>query len=199
MKKTLTLFAAMCLISMQSAIAQCATGEVALTMIITVDPWGEENYWELVPNGNDCGNGTLYSGANNSVGCAGTPPSVDNGYPDNSVQNVGPYCLTIGDSIDLIFIDSYGDGGPSFELYEDGSYSHYYVGGGSGNTWTFEVGNSGLPANDSPCGALEVLVDGPEVSITNTTAIAQNAEPRPAAGGCGTPGFWCENAVTNSV
>lgn len=199
MKKTFTLLAFLTVLFTSTSWSQCAPGEVALTMIITVDPWGEENYWELVPFGNGCGNGTLYSGANNSVGCAGTPPTVDNGYPDNSVQNVGPYCLTSGDSIDLIFIDSYGDGGPQFELYEDGSFAHYYVGGGSGNTWTFEVGNSGLPANDSPCGALEITVDGPEVLIDNTTAIAQSSEPRPSAGGCGTPGFWCENAVTNSV
>jgi hypothetical protein len=179
--------------------AQCGQDSTLITMLVTVDPWGEENYWELVPAGNGCGNGTLYYGANELVGCAGTAPEVDGGYPDNAVFEVPSFCLPNGQLFDLIFIDSYGDGGPIFELYENGSFAHAYVGGGSGNTWTFEVANSGLPAYDSPCGALELTANADGVLLDNTTCVAQSAEPRPAGGNCGLPGAWCEGNITNTA
>ncbi len=172
--------------------AQCQIGEIALTMQIAVDAWGQETYWELVPTTNGCGNGTIEWGSNDLVGCAGLDPANgDDGYPDNTMVNEGPFCLTEGVVYDLIFVDSYGDGGLVFELYEDGSFAHTFVGGGDGNTWTFEAGNSGLPDNDSPCGAYEVIPDGAPVAMDNTTAVAQSIEPHPGSGGCGTPGFWC--------
>jgi hypothetical protein len=168
-------------------------------MFITVDPWGEENYWELVPTGNGCGNGTLHFGANPLVGCAGTAPEVDGGYPDNSIFEVPPFCLPNGQVLDLIFVDSYGDGGPIFELYENGSFAHAYFGAGAGNTWTFEVGNSGLPIYDSPCGAPEIIPNGDGVALDNTACVAQTSEPRPAGGNCGLPGAWCEGNITNTA
>jgi hypothetical protein len=179
--------------------AQCGSDSTLITMLVTVDPWGEENYWELVPTGNGCGNGTLYFGANELVGCAGTAPEVDGGYPDNAVFEVPSFCLPNGQSFDLIFVDSYGDGGPIFELYENGSFAHAYFGGGSGNTWTFEVANSGLPAYDSPCGALELVANDAGVLLDNVACVAQSAEPRPAGGNCGLPGAWCEGNITNTA
>lgn len=179
--------------------AQCGPDSTLITMLVTVDPWGEENYWELVPSGNSCGDGTLYFGANELVGCAGTAPEVDGGYPDNAVFEVPSFCLPNGQLFDLIFIDSYGDGGPIFELYENGSFAHAYVGGGSGNTWTFEVANSGLPAYDSPCGALELTANAEGVLLDNSTCVAQAMEPRPAGGNCGLPGAWCEGNITNTA
>ncbi|MBX7051259.1 MAG: T9SS type A sorting domain-containing protein [Flavobacteriales bacterium] len=182
--------------------AQCNTGEIAVTMQITVDAWGQETYWEIVPSGNGCGNGTIASGSNFNVGCAGVDPADGNdGYPDNTLVSEGPFCLTEGVMYDLVFVDSYGDGGLTFELYEDGSYAHGYQGTGSGNIWTFEAGNSGLPDNDSPCGAYEIIPNGPAVAMDNTEAIAQFIEPHPNGGGCGTPGFWCQSdfAITKTV
>ena len=179
--------------------AQCGPDSTLITMFVTVDPWGEENYWELVPSGNGCGNGTLYFGANELVGCAGTAPEVDGGYPDNAVFEVPSFCLPTGDLFDLVFVDSYGDGGPIFELYENGSFAHAYFGGGSGNTWTFEVGNSGLADYDSPCGALELTANGPGILMNNTACVAQSAEPRPAGVNCGLPGAWCEGNITNTA
>jgi hypothetical protein len=54
------------------SLSQCGPDSTLITMFITVDPWGEENYWELVPTGNACGDGTLLFGANELVGCVGT-------------------------------------------------------------------------------------------------------------------------------
>jgi hypothetical protein len=178
---------------------QCGTDSTSISMILTVDPWGEENYWELVPTGNGCGNGTLYFGANELVGCSGTAPEVDGGYPDNSVVIVPSFCLPTGQSFDLIFVDSYGDGGLVFELYENGSFAHSYVGSGTGNTWTFEVGNTGLPIYDSPCGAPEILPNGEGALLDNTACVSQSSEPRPAGGNCGLFGVWCEGNITNTA
>jgi hypothetical protein len=182
-----------------SSFCQCGPDSTLINLFIAVDPWGEENYWELVPAGDSCGYGTLLSGANEMVGCAGTPPEVDGGYPDNTVVEVPSFCLPTGQSFDLIFVDSYGDGGPVFEFYENGAFAHTYTGSGYGNTWTFEVGNSGLPSYDSPCGALEIVVDGLPVLIDNTTCVAQNAEPRPPGIYCGLPGAWCEGNITKTA
>jgi hypothetical protein len=180
--------------------AQCEPGQVALTITIDVDAWGQETYWEIVPAGNTCGDGTVAFGSNANVGCAGIDPANgEDGYPDNTVVDEGPFCLAEGQDYSLIFVDSYGDGGLSFELYEDGSFSHFYVGAGEGNTWTFNAGNNGLPENDSPCGAFEVLTDGTELEISNIGAIFQATEPLPAGGNCGLMGFWCEANLTNTV
>ncbi len=183
----------------ENSVAQCGSDSTLISMFVTVDPWGEENYWEIVPSGNGCGNGTLYWGANEQVGCAGTAPAVDGGYPDNSIFEVPSFCLPTGQTFDLIFVDSYGDGGPIFELYENGSFAHTYAGGGTGNIWTFEVGNSGLPAYDSPCGALEIIPNGEGVLLDNSSCVAQASEPRPAGGNCGLFGVWCEGNATNTA
>jgi hypothetical protein len=185
--------------SSSTLFSQCELGEIALTMNIAVDAWGQETYWELVPSGNNCGDGTIAFGSNSGVGCAGTDPTDDGGYVDNTIVSEGPFCLVEGQFYDLIFVDSYGDGGLVFELFEDNSFSHTYIGGGDGNTWTFEAGNSGLPANDSPCGATEIFPDGEALLISNEGAVTQLSEPHPAAGGCGTLGFWCEGNITNTV
>lgn len=183
------------------AYSQCGVGEIELTMNIAVDGWGQETYWELVPEGNGCGNGTIAFGSNTLVGCTGTPPANGNdGYPDNTIVSEGPFCLPTDMSFDLIYVDSYGDGGLSFDVYENGNFSHAYVGSGYGNTWTFIAGNSGLPVNDSPCGATDIVPNGGAVAMTNNTAIAQTGEPQPPAGSCGIYGFWCgDGNVANTV
>lgn len=182
------------------ATAQCEAGEVALTMTIGVDAWGQETYWEIVPTGNACGDGTVAFGGNINVGCAGTDPAnAAEGYPDNTQVSEGPFCLTVGQDYSLIYVDSYGDGGLNFQVFEDGSYAHYYVGSGSGNTWTFNAGNSGLPDNDSPCGAPQVQTDGTELELSNVGAIFQPGEPSPGGGNCGVMGFWCENNLAGTA
>lgn len=176
---------------------QCGPDSTLISIIITTDNWGYENYWEIVPTDSGCGNGTLISGGNFGVGCQGTESG--GGYPSNSIIEVPDFCLATGQLLDLIFVDSWGDGGPVFELYENGSFSHQFVGGGFGNTWPFEVGNSGLPVYDSPCGALQIIPDGDGVLLDNTFCVAQITEPRPEGGNCGLPGVWCEGNVTNSA
>ena len=180
--------------------SQCQPGEVEVTMTMHTDPWGYENYWQLNPAGSGCGNNIIAEGANLNVGCAGTEAgNSPGGYDNNSTYYEGPFCLAEGEYFDLIFIDSYGDGGLAIEVFENGILTHVYYGGGTGNTWTFQAGVSNNPIYDQPCGALEVIADGGAIELTNTNAMAGYGEIAPANGGCGIPGLWCENGISNTV
>ncbi|MFN0031836.1 MAG: T9SS type A sorting domain-containing protein [Flavobacteriales bacterium] len=182
------------------AIAQCEAGEVALTMNIAVDPWPWETYWQIVPSGNDCGDGIVAEGSNPAVGCENTATG-DSEYPANTVQTVGPYCLTDGETYDLIFNDSWGDGGLGFELMENGITSHIYWAAGFDTQWTFTVGDVNVGENDSPCSALEVVPNGAVVALNNELALAGFLEPHPTGGNCAALGFWCasDGDATNTV
>jgi hypothetical protein len=197
MKKTVLAF---CLVAcFQNVYSQCIDGEAAVTLNIVTDPWPYETYWEIVPAGSGCGNNPIISGSNQAVGCSGADGGEDTSYPANTLMNEGPICLTIGEAYDLIFVDSYGDGGLNFQVNEDGNQAFNFYGSGSGNIWTFIVGSSDLPPSDSPCGAIEVVPNGGVVELNNTTAVASFIEPAPLAGGCGASGYWCEGGISNTV
>ena len=51
--------------------SQCLAGEVKVTIVITTDGFASDGYWELVPATNACGVGTIATGGNTNVGCAG--------------------------------------------------------------------------------------------------------------------------------
>lgn len=199
MKRILNLM--FCLFAVQIASAQCDLGEVEVTFNVYVDPWGEETYWEFVPSGNGCGNGTIDFGSNaEEVGCLNEIGVTGNyGYPDNTMIEEGPWCLTEGQSYDLHFVDSYGDGGLVFEVFYNGALAEVFYGSGSGNVWTFEAGVSNLPDYDQPCGATQVQVDGTPTVLNNSDAIASFGEIHPPAAGCGLYGAWCEGGVSNSI
>lgn len=179
--------------------AQCGPGQVSFSMIIHTDAWPYETYWQLVPEGVGCGNQVIAEGSNLNVGCASTASNNSpEGYAGDAVVNFGPICIDSG-SYDLIFIDTYGDGGLTFELYEDGVLMHAFSGAGFGNTLTFSTGVSLIPAYDSPCQALPILVDGPTVTVNNANAMASTGEPAPNGNDCGAFGSWCETGISNSV
>jgi hypothetical protein len=191
-KKLLLLFTLVCISSF--AFAQCAEGEITLELYLYTDNWGEENYWELLPGTNSCGDQSIDSGANLNVGCQGAAPDDGaDGYADNALTIEGPYCLVAGETYSIVFVDSYGDGGMVFEIHENGNLSNVYIGSGSGNTWTFQAGVSTLPLNDSPCGATEVIPNGAVVEFDNTNAVAGFAEVSPIGGSCNLPGAWCND------
>lgn len=51
--------------------AQCRVGEVEVFIDVQTDAYGYETYWELLPSGNGCVNGTIFFGGNTAVGCNG--------------------------------------------------------------------------------------------------------------------------------
>jgi hypothetical protein len=177
--------------------SQCDSSWAHIQMNVTTDAWGYETYWEIVPGDSSCGQGTLYWGSNSGVGCDGNPST--GGYPSNTIIQVDSICLQTDSIYNLIFVDSYGDGGLTFEIFVDGAYYGSYTGSGSGNTWIIDPSNSPFPPNDSPCSAVELIAGGPEVELVTTGAGIQINEPSPAGGACGTPGLWCEGGISNTA
>lgn len=183
--------------------AQCEVGEVEVTVFISLDAWGYENYWELYPEGEACGSAAIISGGNEAqIGCGGAgqqDATGGNGYPSNTTVEAGSVCLTIGQNYTLQFIDDWGDGGSQFFIYQDGVPSFIFTGGGNGNTWTFTAGDSAIPENDLPCAAASVEVDGPGTIVNNAGATGQFFEVVPPGDNCQLPGLWCETGIDNSV
>jgi len=198
--KSFLLSVSFLLFSAISSLAQCAAGETSVTFVMHTDAWAYENYWQLNLAGTGCTDLPIVEGANLNVGCTGTESANSaNGYANNSVITEGPFCLTNNTAYELVYVDSYGDGGLVIEVFENGALTHVYGGSGAGNTWTFTIGVSTAPAYDSPCSAIEITADGPSLALNNTDAIAGFGELAPAGIDCGVYGFWCEGNSTNSI
>lgn len=185
------------------ASAQCEEGEGELTMTIQTDNWGYETYWELRPEGADCGVDVIAFGGNlDQVGCDGggeQDATGGNGYDNNITVEVDPVCVTIGDPLTLQFVDDWGDGGLTFALFLDGVFIGSYTGQGDGISWTFTPGESDLPVYDMPCNALPIEIDGDAVMMNNTTASVFPGEVTPGGGSCALYGIWCEGGLSNTV
>lgn len=110
---------ALCLGFSSFAEAQCPAGELEVTLVVSTDQWGYENYWEIVPLGNNCGAATIASGGNTNVGCNGGGQgnaAPGSGYGNFQQINEGPFCLTDGEVYTIISVDDYADGGTDFEI-----------------------------------------------------------------------------------
>jgi len=198
--KSFLLAASLVLFTTINSFAQCPAGETSVTLVMHTDNWAYENYWQLNLAGTGCTDLPLAEGANLNVGCAGTESANSaNGYDNGSVITEGPFCLMNNTAYELIYLDSYGDGGLVIEVFENGALTHVYSGSGNGNTWTFTIGVSTAPAYDSPCSAIEITADGPSLLLNNTDAISGFGEIAPAGVDCGVYGFWCEGNATNSI
>lgn len=181
-----------------AVVAQCEAGEVALEWAIQTDAWGYEMYWELTPSGVACGDVSFIASNGNSdgVGCDGSGNGGSGGtvYGNNATFMEGPFCVAEGAELDLIHVDSYGDGGSGFQLISDGVIHGMFNGTGYGNTWTFTAGESMFIDHDVPCDAAALEVDGVTVMVANNGGTAQLGEITPPAspgGSCALPGSWC--------
>jgi len=162
------------------------------------DIWGEESYWELVPSGNGCGNATIISGGSEEVGCAGNGPTGENGIPDFGSEPMSG-CISENQLVDLVWVDWYGDGGLSFDVYLNGFHSHSFWGGGSGNTWTINPSEDiAMPDYDSACGAEQITPDGGTITINTELCAAPFSELRPPGINCSIPGTWCDSGITRT-
>ena len=91
-------FAFLPLLCSDPSYAQCGAGEVEVTIHVLTDNYGYETYWQLVPGGNACGEGTIFEGGNPTMDCgsAGAQLQVMQGYANNDTIMEGPWCLTEG-------------------------------------------------------------------------------------------------------
>lgn len=122
---------------------QCPIGQSEVTIDVTTDNYAYEGYWQLVPSGNNCGIGTIFSGGNTAVGCNGGGDQVvgAGGYANNTTISEGPWCLTQGNTYDIVFIDDWGDGGLVFSVNISGFpvYSGLTGGGNPNSVLSFTV------------------------------------------------------------
>ncbi|HMQ76603.1 MAG TPA: hypothetical protein PKE21_11255 [Flavobacteriales bacterium] len=121
------------------AFAQCPVGELEVVIEVITDAYGYETYWELLPGGSACGNGTIFSGGNPLVGCggAGAQQQQPGGYGNNLTITEGPFCLTQGATFDIFWADDWGDAGLSFSVLVQGVNIANFVGTGDGETFSF--------------------------------------------------------------
>jgi len=138
MKNTL-LILLLTLFTGTQAFAQCEAGEVEVEILVYTDDWGYEAYWELLPNGNNCGEDPIFIGGNDNVGCngGGDQNQFPGGYGNNLTINEGPWCLEEGAQYDLIYVDDWGDGGVNFDVVVNGYTVESFNGLGIGATFTF--------------------------------------------------------------
>ncbi|MBL6661206.1 MAG: hypothetical protein ISP70_06895, partial [Crocinitomicaceae bacterium] len=134
-----TLFAFFGLIA--GANAQCAAGEVAVTAEVTTDNWGYEFYWEITPQGDDCGVNTILSFGNVTVGCLGggaqTAGPDASAYDDNVTTTEDLGCMTEGVCVTIHTVDDWGDGGSSIQFYSNGIASDLVEVSGTGGSASF--------------------------------------------------------------
>lgn len=122
-----------------AALPQCPVGQVEVVIEVSTDAYAYETYWELLPGGSPCGNGTIFSGGNPLVGCggAGAQQQQPGGYGNNLTIAEGPFCLTQGASYDIIWADDWGDAGLNFAVLVQGVNVATFVGTGAGQTFSF--------------------------------------------------------------
>jgi hypothetical protein len=201
-KLIFTLFVGITLMISNATFSQCNPDESTVQIIIDTDNWGEELYWELVPQGQSCGDApVLLSGGNMNVGCDGngTGASYGNTYASNEIFVSDMICATTDSQLDLIHVDSYGDGGCDFIVLIDGYQTAYLDGTGFGNVFTIDVVGPDLIAHDSPCDAADVATDGTPTVISSIGATSGYFEMGVPALGCNVPGGWCEGEASVSV
>ncbi len=117
--------------------AQCQPGEVELSLEIHTDSYGYEGYWEIVPGGNNCGNGTLLSGGNTAVGCNGGGARIVNsgGYGNNQIIQSTTICVADSGLFELEYRDDWGDGGFEFYVKINGYIVDHFEGSGASNSF----------------------------------------------------------------
>ena len=156
--------------------AQCAAGEVAVTAEVTTDQWGYELYWEITPDGDDCGVNTIASFGNVTVGCAGGAAQAagpdPSAYDNNAVVTEDLGCMTDGVCVTIYTVDDWGDGSSQIQLYVDGIVADLIVCTGAGDTTSF------CPSAPASFDASVAVGPGTEytiVPVSQTTPIGGSA------------------------
>jgi len=129
---------------------RCSGGQIDVAIDVTTDNWGSELYWELVPSGQPCGSpSAVFVGGNTAnINCGdgglGTTPA--GGYANNTTISEGYWCVSPG-NYSIKYIDSYGDGGATFEVFINQIETNTYTATTTADsaTWTFNASSSAIP------------------------------------------------------
>lgn len=121
--------------------AQCNAGLSEVYIVTDTDNDANQGYWQLVPQGNSCGSGTVISGGNPAIGCNGgnTFANPPGGYADNVIIHSDSVCLTNGSHYTIKYVDSYGNGGFRFGVFVNGYQIESFHGMSGYSNYTFKV------------------------------------------------------------
>lgn len=119
--------------------AQCPAGELAVTVDVTTDAYGYELYWEVTPDGSDCGVNTLFSFGNTAVACGGggLQAQTPGGYGDNVTVTEDLGCMVEGTCVNVYTVDDWGDGGNTIQFYVEGIVADVINCSGTNDTLSF--------------------------------------------------------------
>ncbi|MCC6412907.1 MAG: T9SS type A sorting domain-containing protein [Saprospiraceae bacterium] len=131
------------LFSQQNLLAQCQPDETEVHLIVETDTYGYETFWSLVSGGNACNAASIATGGNTSqVGCFGggqQDASPGLGYGNNTMVELGPWCLKTDSVYTLFDVDDWGDGGATFTIVIGGYPIHHFKSTGTGGQYDFTV------------------------------------------------------------
>ena len=162
------------------SMAQCPAGQGEVTVEVTTDPWGYENYWEMVPQGNPCGTGTIAAFGNAGVvGCLGEglqmATALDAGaYPSDAVFTETVGCFTLGLCFTIHNVDDYGDNAAGLNVMVDGVNVATITGGASVTDFCLPSGPP--PGDDLSVDSVGVGTYYTWVPLTHATALSFEAE-----------------------
>ena len=175
MNKITTFFTTLCALFGFIAVtnAQCAAGEVAVTVDVITDQWGYELYWEVTPDGDACGINTIISFGNPAVGCAGggaqTAGNGDPGaYANNTTVTEDVGCLTTSSCFTIHMIDDYGDGSCDLQFYSDGVAADLFEPIGATEAFTFCPQAAPSCLEPDPLSGLATGTDAASLSLNET-------------------------------
>ena len=120
--------------------AQCPVGEVEVTIAVSTDDYGYENYGQLTASSDPCGTNTIFTGGNPTMTCNSGGIQIQNmsGYGNNVTITEGPWCLTEGSAYTIWSVDDWGDSHASYEVFVNGvSIITFSDGVGSDVAFTF--------------------------------------------------------------
>ncbi len=122
---------------------QCPGGTDSVYIDVTTTNRGYEVYWQLVPDTNPCGVGTIFTGGNLSqMNCNGANANVaipGNGYGNNITITEGPFCLTTNAQYSIRFIDDAGASDNFFTVKIKGQPVYIYHSLSNTELFTFDI------------------------------------------------------------
>ena len=187
----------------QNAIAQCDGDSVSVSLDISTDGWGDEMYWELIPQGGSCGDGSaVLWGGNPIVGCSDDIPGLGGvPYGNNMTSSSSTVCMASGTELVLVHRDSYGDGGSDFVVVLNGVPSLGFQGTDTGNDWPISLDIVDELQGQLPCMPLTVEANGANWVGSNEGAFVLPDEVTPPALACNVYGCWCPSdpGATNTL
>jgi Secretion system C-terminal sorting domain len=126
-----------------NTLAQCIGGTDSVYIQVVTANRGYEVYWQLVPDTNLCGNGTIFTGGNTAqMNCNGANANVatpGNGYANYDTITEGPFCLTTNNKYSIRFIDDSGASENHFFVIIKGQPVYHFLALENELLFTFNV------------------------------------------------------------